>query len=150
MSRIAVGVLLLALLLPATASAQATPQANLPDIEDEVMCIICGTPLEQSASPQADRERALIRKLIAEGKNKDEIKDALVAQYGSEVLATPSGKGFDLFAWIVPGLLIGAALVALIYLALRLQRRSRPAGTAPTIEPADSSRLDEDMRRYDL
>jgi cytochrome c-type biogenesis protein CcmH len=145
----AVGALLLALVLPSAAAA-ATPQTNLPDIEDEVMCTVCGTPLEQSESPQANRERALIRKLIAEGKTKDEIKDALVAQYGSEVLATPSGSGFDLFAWVVPGLAIGLALLALIYLAWRLQRRSRPAAPAPTIEPADSSRLDEDMKRYDL
>ena len=91
----------LALLVPAQGALGAT-QASLPDIEDEVMCIVCGTLLAESESPQADRERALIRKLIAQGDSKDEIKDALVAQYGPRVLATPSGHGFDLLAWIVP------------------------------------------------
>ena len=60
------------------------------------------TLLAESDSPQADRERALIRNLIAQGEDKDQIKDALVAEYGPRVLATPSGHGFDLLAWLVP------------------------------------------------
>ena len=67
----------------------ATPQTELPDIEDEVMCPICGTLLELAESPQAERERVYISRLIAEGKTKAEIKDALVAQYGDRVLALP-------------------------------------------------------------
>ena len=77
--------------------------ASLPDIEDEVMCPICGTMLELSEAPQAERERAFIRRLIAEGQSKDEIKDELVAEYGPEVLAVPDTEGFDLVAWILPG-----------------------------------------------
>jgi cytochrome c-type biogenesis protein CcmH len=83
-----------ALLLPTTALATSampgTPpqaQANLPDIEDQVMCPVCGTALNLSFSPQADRERAFIRHEIAQGKTEDEIIDDLVAQYGTSVLA---------------------------------------------------------------
>src|SRR3954454_8639730 len=94
--------------LSSTAGAEAP--ATLPDIEDEVMCTICGTLLAESDSPQADRERALIRKLIAQGENKDQIKDALVTEYGPRVLATPSGHGFDLLAWLVPGAAIALGL----------------------------------------
>ena len=58
------------------------------------MCIVCGVPLELATeSPQANQERDLIRQLIAQGLTKDEIKDRLVAQYGTEVLATPSDSG---------------------------------------------------------
>ena len=85
--RLAVALALVALALAApVAAAAAAP--SLPDIEDEVMCPICGTTLELSDSPQAERERELIRGLIAEGRSKDEIKDALVAEFGSAVLAT--------------------------------------------------------------
>ena len=70
------------------------------------MCPICGTALNLSASPQADRERAFIRREIAEGKTKDQIKDELVAQYGTQVLAEPPKSGFDLTAWLVPGVAI--------------------------------------------
>src|SRR4029079_147614 len=89
-----------AALLPAAAAAA---NASLPDIEDEVMCTICGTTLQLSDSPQAERERVFINELIAEGKTKDEIKAALVDEYGPEVLAAPSDDGFDLVGgWILP------------------------------------------------
>jgi cytochrome c-type biogenesis protein CcmH len=134
--------------LPAVA-AHAESRASLPDIEDEVMCTICGTLLEESQSPQADRERALIRRLIARGEDKDQIKDALVAEYGPRVLATPSGHGFDLAAWIVPGLLIALAIVGLFVGAFRLVRRSPPPPAPVPLDPADEARLDRDLSSYD-
>jgi cytochrome c-type biogenesis protein CcmH len=91
-----------ALLLPTTALATSampgTPpqaQANLPDIEDQVMCPVCGTALNLSFSPQADRERAFIRHEIAQGKTEGEIIDDLVVQYGTSVLAEPPKSGFE-------------------------------------------------------
>jgi cytochrome c-type biogenesis protein CcmH len=125
--------------------------ASLTDIEDEVMCPICGTLLEESQSPQADRERELIRNLIAEGRSKEQIKDDLVAEYGPNVLATPSGDGFDLAAWLVPGLGIGIAAAGLAVAAARLSRRRR-AGVdqRAEIEAPDRARLERDMSYYDL
>jgi cytochrome c-type biogenesis protein CcmH/NrfF len=131
------------------ADAQA-PRASLPDVEDEVMCTICGTLLAESDSPQAERERALIRNLIAEGKDKDQIKDALVAEYGPRVLATPSGHGFDLVAWIVPGLGILLAAGAIAFTLARLRRR-RPdeRQPPPDLDPAYAARLEEEISSYD-
>jgi cytochrome c-type biogenesis protein CcmH len=130
-------------------SIGADARANLPDIEDEVMCTICGTLLAESDSPQADRERALIRRLIGQGEGKDQIKDALVAQYGSRVLATPSGHGFDLLAWLVPGLGIAIALCAIGFFVWR--SRGRPRGTGPAeLDASEAARLDRDMSSYDL
>jgi cytochrome c-type biogenesis protein CcmH len=135
----------------AQAAVACTPQTNLPDVEDEVMCTICGTLLAESDSPQAEGERALIRKLIAECDSKDQIKDALVAQYGRNVLATPSGHGFDLLAWLVPGIAIALALAAICIVLWRARGRPRGGGTPMReIEPSDSARLEEDMSRYQL
>jgi cytochrome c-type biogenesis protein CcmH len=136
----------------AAGSAEATaPRASLPDIEDEVMCTICGTLLAESESPQADRERALIRKLIAQGEDKDQIKDALVAQYGERVLATPSGHGFDLLAWLVPGIGILLAAAAVGYGVRRALRETsaQPPEVEP-LDPADAARLESDLSRHDL
>jgi cytochrome c-type biogenesis protein CcmH len=134
-------------LLPSPALAQE-PRASLPDIEDEVMCTVCGTPLELSESPQAERQRALIRRLIDEGRDKEEIKDALVAEYGPEVLATPGDEGFDLSAWIVPALAFAAA-AALIALALIRWRREGEPPAAERIDPDDAARLADDMARHE-
>ena len=96
----AIGLAFLVLAFPAAALAA---RASLADIEDEVMCPVCGTLLELSDSPQAQRERSYINSLIARDWTKQQIEDALVRQYGPNVLATPSSHGFDLTAWIVPG-----------------------------------------------
>jgi cytochrome c-type biogenesis protein CcmH len=134
----------------ASAPAAAEPSASLPDIEDEVMCPICGTPLNESQSPQADRERALIRRLIDQGRDKEEIEDALVDQYGPHVLATPRSSGFDLTAWLVPGLGGLLALAAIGFAVVRLRRRGRVATPEPrALDPEDEARLERDMSSYE-
>ncbi len=143
------------LTLPLHASAlAAAPQASLPDIEDEVMCTICGTLLELSDSPQAQREKAFIRQRIAEGKTKDEIKDELVAEYGENVLALPGDSGFDITAWLVPiiGVIAGIAAIAFGVIGWRHRRRETEATeVAPKApEGAAAERLDADLARYDL
>jgi len=136
----------------ATAAPAPEPQASLPDIEDEVMCPICGTALNLSESPQAERERAFIRRLIAAGRSKEEIKGALVSEYGEEVLATPEGSGFDLTAWLVPGAGILIAALALGLGIRRWRRRTSEGATDPEVSPSDAEarRLDSDIARYDL
>lgn len=140
-----------ALLLTAGPAVAAQPRASLPDIEDEVMCPICGTPLELSESPQAERERELIRRLIAQGRDKDEIKDALVAEYGEEVLAVPQGEGFDLSAWLVPALaiLLGVGGIALAFARFRREERRDPL-PAKDLDPADAAQLERDISSYDV
>jgi cytochrome c-type biogenesis protein CcmH len=148
------------LCIPAMALAQGDsaqkpePKTTLPDVEDEVMCPVCGTALNLSFSPQADRERAFIQREINAGKTKEQIKDELVEQYGTNVLAEPPKSGFDLTAWLVPGL---AILVAAIAIALGLWRwrrtgRAREEASAPesNLDPSERERLESDLARYDL
>jgi cytochrome c-type biogenesis protein CcmH/NrfF len=142
----------LALAAPAGATA-ATPRTSLPDIEDEVICVTCNVPLSIAESAEADRERAFIRRRIAAGDTKDEIKHALVAQYGERVLGTPAGSsGIDLAAWLVPGLVVLAGLAGLAVALPRWRRRradGAPAPLAPALTPADARRLDEELARFD-
>jgi cytochrome c-type biogenesis protein CcmH len=144
--RAAVALAALALALGAPAASAEEP-ASLPDIEDEVMCPICGTPLEHSQAPQAERQRALIRRLIARGATKDEVKNALVAEYGEEVLAVPDDEGFELTAWVLPpaALLLAAGAIAV----LLVRRRREAAVQPPALDPADAERLERDLAESD-
>lgn len=146
----AIGAALLAIAAPAVAAP--VPQTTLSDVEDEVMCPICGTLLELSDSPQARRQKVYIAKLIAAGKTKAEIEDALVAQYGPTVLALPKTSGFDLSAYLVPAI---AFLVALVALGVGVARWRRDGGTPGPKSPSgpqgeDARRLEADLERYDL
>ena len=144
--------LVLALLLVPAAVA-AEPKTTLPDVEDEVMCVECGTALNVSTSPVADREREFIRRRIAEGKSKPEIKAALVEEYGPKVLAVPEGGGFDVAAWLVPGLLCLIALLGVGVAALRWRgrREDEPetGDAGPDLDPEDRRRLDADLAAFD-
>ncbi|HET8822825.1 MAG TPA: cytochrome c-type biogenesis protein CcmH [Thermoleophilaceae bacterium] len=145
------------LLLPAAAAAQDCPQTSLADVEDEVMCPVCGTPLGlASEAPQAEREREYIQELIARCKSKDEVKQALVAEFGESVLALPGDQGDDdlgdVLVYAVPAVGILVASAGIAFAVVRWRRRARtgsePGG--PAMAGADGSRLEDDMDRYEL
>ena len=141
--------------LTPAALAGPTPRASLTDVEDEVMCVVCHTPLAVSDSPQADAERAYIRMLIAQGLTKSQIKQELVAQYGQSVLALPSPHGFNLTVYILPPAILLAGIGLLVVTLPKWRRRARaaalrPAAAAgPAIDPAEARRLDEDIARFE-
>jgi cytochrome c-type biogenesis protein CcmH len=153
---LALAILLAMFAVPAAAVAKTCPQTTLGDIEDEVMCPVCGTPLGlASESPQAQRERAYIERLIAQCKSKDEVKRALVAEFGDRVLALPGDEGDtsvgDVLVYVVPavGIVLAAAGIAFAIVRWRRPRRDGgPRGGA--VAAAEGARLDDDMERYDL
>jgi cytochrome c-type biogenesis protein CcmH len=151
----AIAVLALLLLAPAAALA-ATPRTSLPDVEDEVMCVECGTPLEVSQSPVANQERALIRREIAQGRTKQQIKDSLVAEYGPAVLADPAGGGINTAVWLVPVILVPLAALGAAFAARRWRRQAggdapaaAAAGEPEALDPAESRRLDAELSAFD-
>jgi cytochrome c-type biogenesis protein CcmH len=138
------------LLLLAGTAAAAEPRASLPDIEDEVMCLQCGTALNLSTAPVAERERDFIRREIAAGKTKQEIKDDLVDRFGPRVLAVPEDEGFGLAAYLVPVLAVVLALGGLIVAARRWRRPARQSQPAqPALDPSDAQRLERELAAYD-
>jgi cytochrome c-type biogenesis protein CcmH/NrfF len=155
---VALVLLALALLSPAAALARPAPRTSLTAVEDEVMCVVCGVPLNVAESPQAERERDLIRQLVAQGRTKDQIKQALVAQYGDQVLALPRRSGFNLAVYLVPLAVVAALAAGLAFAVPRWRRGGRaaaaaaaaaPAAIATPLDAADARRLDEDLARYD-
>jgi cytochrome c-type biogenesis protein CcmH len=153
--RLAFALVLGLLALSPASAAAAAPQTTVNDVEDEVMCPICGTLLELADSPQARREKVFVAKLVASGKTKAEVKGALVAQYGPAVLAQPEASGFDLSAYLVPILALLVAIAALAFSVARWRRDGRrpPAvgeKAAPAPHGSDAERLEADLSRYDL
>jgi cytochrome c-type biogenesis protein CcmH/NrfF len=141
-----------ALALVPAASAGSRP--SLAQLEGEVMCPVCGTTLDQSDAPAAQQIKRFIKRRISAGDSEQEIKDALVANYGESILASPPRHGFGLLAWWVPlgGIVVAAALLA--WGIWRWSRTREPvaapatAGGAP-LEPALDRRLDDELQRFD-
>ena len=142
--RAVLAALLTLALLAAPAQAQ---RASLPDIEDEVMCLECGTALNVSTSEVADQERDFIAGLIADGLTKEQVKAALVEEYGPRVLAEPADDGFQLTAWVVPVLAALAALALVVLVARRWRRGGGASGDGG--DDAGAALTDDDARRLD-
>ena len=107
------------------------------------MCPICGVTLELATeAPQAIQEREFIRERIERGLTKEEIKDDLVAEFGPEVLALPEAQGFDLAAWLVPGVALAIAGVAVFVGLRRWRRESGGDGGGGSAEPAPAERIE--------
>jgi cytochrome c-type biogenesis protein CcmH len=141
-------------LVPATATA-APPRASFNHLESEVMCDVCGVPLNIANSPRADQQREEIKQLIAQGKTEQQIKDILVARYGPAILATPQDHGFQLATYLIPIAIILAAALALAIALPRWRRRRAKADdeaggedAVPALSAADERRLDEDLARF--
>ncbi len=136
-----------ALVLVASALG-AGGRPNASDLEAELVCPVCQTTLDQSDAPVAQRMKAYIRRRIAAGDSGQQIKTALVAQFGPGVLATPSKSGFGLLAWLVPILVVlGAALV--IGVLVRAWSKRRPPPPGHPLDPDLERRVDEELARFE-
>jgi cytochrome c-type biogenesis protein CcmH len=141
-------ILLLALLLVPTARASER-HPTLAELEGEVMCPVCGTTLDQSNSPAAQQIKRLIATRIAAGDTNTQIKDRLVSEYGTAILAAPPHKGFGLVAWWLPVAGIAAAAMAIGFGARRWARSREPAPVGPALDAASERRLDDELRRFE-
>ena len=143
----ALAVIALVLAAPAGASEQRPSAAEL---ESELVCPVCETTLDQSNAPIAQRMKTFIRVRIAAGDSEGEIKDALVAEFGSEVLAEPPGGGFGLLAWLLPlTALVGGAVVVGLLIRSWSRRRGVPVDDDADLDPQLERLVDEELARFD-
>jgi cytochrome c-type biogenesis protein CcmH len=143
--------------VPAFASEEHPTQSEM---EAELVCPTCHTTLDLSDSPAAQDIKDYVRKRIAEGATKSQIKSELVAQLGPEVLAVPRTHGFDLLAWLLPilGVVVGAALLgAAAWFWSRNRSQSdeddgifvAAAAAGRPLDPEHERRVDEELARFD-
>ena len=126
----------------------AAEPPNAADLEAELVCPVCETTLDQSNAPVAQRMKLFIRERIAAGDTEQEIKDALVAQFGPGVLATPRKSGFGLLAWALPLAALAAGALA-VGILVRTWSRRRTASSETPLDPELERRVDEELARYE-
>jgi len=116
-SRITFYVLLLTLVLAGLWTGSASAQGPTPTddevnrIAKQLYCPVCeSTPLDVCPTEACRQWRDLIRTMLAEGKNEEEIKQYFVEQYGVRVLNEPPNR---LVSYIVPvvAILLGAFIL---------------------------------------
>ena len=95
-----------------------------------------------------------IREMIGRGMDKNQIIAAFMQNYGEQVLAAPTKKGFNLTAWIAPFVALIVGAIALFIVLRQWVRRSREAGSENKVmvavekEDPYKRRLEEELRRW--
>jgi cytochrome c-type biogenesis protein CcmH len=136
----------LALAAPAAASEQRPTPSEL---ESELVCPVCESTLDTSNAPVARAMKAYIRRRIAAGDTKSEIKAQLVDQFGPAVLAVPPRKGFDWIAWLLPLAGLGVAAVAVGALAWRWSRDRGDTDEPEQMDADAEARVDAELAKYE-
>ncbi|MCX8071540.1 MAG: cytochrome c-type biogenesis protein CcmH [Candidatus Binatia bacterium] len=135
--------------------------ANFQEIEESLTCQ-CGCGLTVHSCNHVDCGSAIplrqeIREQIALGKTKREILAYFEAKYGEKILSSPTMRGFNLLAWLMPFLAVGFGL---LFVGWTLRRWSRNSGgrrdtasngfTGKPLASEDEKRLRQELDRLEL
>ena len=135
---------------PAPAPIPLTPDQEelAAEIEGELKCPVCRSQsVRTSRSFMAEDMSRQVRRMVAEGKSKEEIREYFVARYGDYIILAPRKEGFAWTVWLLPFALVlgGAATI----FALTRRWKSRPPPAAPVAPSSQSTwmkRLERELK----
>jgi cytochrome c-type biogenesis protein CcmH len=111
--------------------------AEIKRIEQQLACN-CGCTLDVFTCRTTDftctYSPALHREVLAlrdRGMSARQILDAFVAKYGEKALMAPEPRGFNLWGYLLPGVLVGGAAIALAAILRRREAKAVAAVPAP-------------------
>src|SRR5207253_2905738 len=113
-------------------------------------CPICPEPipLNDVQTAQAVHMRQFIRDQLRQGLSADQVRQELVARYGTGILLAPPQHGFDLLAWVVPlGAVVACAVAALLAVRRWSGGGALPDDQSPPVLPTGPA--SPEARRYE-
>jgi len=95
-----------------------------------LMCPVCpGESIDQSQNEIAANMRTIVKELVEEGKSEDEIKAYFVGRYGPVILLEPATSGISIYAWIIPPVALGFAIIVVIVALGVMRRKEKSTGS---------------------
>jgi cytochrome c-type biogenesis protein CcmH len=128
---------------PPTSAQRATA------IESVIRCPSCeDLSVAVSSAPTAVTVRATVRRLIGQGQSDQQIKDYLVARYGSAIVLDPPARGWSAVVWVLPIVAGLAGVGALVVVLVRRRRRGDDDLDADVRGPAADPVAQEERRHF--
>ena len=85
------------------------------DLYSKIMCPVCdGQTIGESQASISNDMKKMRDLQISEGKEDEEILGYFEERYGTEILASPPGEGFNIIVWIAPVVLIATAFIVFL------------------------------------
>ena len=128
-------------------TAEEQVELKAKEIDQLIMAPCCWTqPVSDHYSGVASEIRQGIRKMLAEGKTKDEVVQFYTGKYGERILSLPKAEGFNLMAYLLPAmaLLAGAIVVRAIIRAWHQPATSVASSTATAAHTDEYARRREE------
>ena len=126
---------------PEPASSESTPseavfsESEAQGIDRMIMCPVCpAETIDQAQVQIALQMRAVVREMLADGKERKEILDFFVERYGQDILGAPPKSGAALVAWLLPAGGVLAAIVAVFFIIRSMTRHATVLAT-PRLVP---------------
>ena len=117
-------------------------EAEAQAIDRMIMCPVCpAESIDQAQVPIARQMRRVVREMLAQGANRQEILDFFAQRYGQEILASPPKSGINLVAWIFPLVVVAVALGAGLLVIRSMSARQ-------ATEPSSTPRTDDELAPY--
>jgi cytochrome c-type biogenesis protein CcmH len=117
-------------------------------VGSQLMCMCnCNQILTQCNHVGCTVSAAMLKELdqrVATTSSDDLLLQSFVQEFGTKVLASPPAQGFNLLAWLIPGIAFGAGLSLVIVVIRQWRRRFE---LAPAGGPPVSSEMLERARR---
>ncbi len=143
------------LLIAPLGAQQLSDRAKQVGTKIKCMCRGCDMPASTCSHPggafsgMCDTAKAMLKEVdqqIAKGETDDQILQAFVKAYGTQVYTEPPKSGFSLVAWVLPSvyLFVGAGVV--VFVISRWRKRPAPQVTPAGGTPGISAELLERAR----
>lgn len=114
----------------------ASLEREAKQLERLIIAPCCWTqPVSDHYSAEADEIRTGIRRLLGEGKTRDQVLAVYVARYGERVLAEPPARGFKASLHVLPWVTLAMGGLVVAWLVARA-RLTRPEAAEAPPEPA--------------
>ena len=135
---------LLALLLCSSITAIADEDKRYNDIGNKIQCSCgCAQILIKCNHVGCQSSDTMIRQLrtaLATYSNEEDVLNWFRRNYGMTVVVEPAKHGFELIIWVVPPLLVAAALLLVFWIIQRWRMRAVPVAAAPVDPHLDALR----------
>ena len=144
-------VLVAALLIGGGVFSSSSPSAaaRAAAIESVIRCPSCeDLSVAASSAPTAIAVRAEVSRQVAEGRSDGQIKEYLVARYGSAIVLEPATTGWAAVVWVLPVVVAIAAIGLLVLVLVRRRRRGDGDLDADVRSPDVDPVLLDERRRF--
>ena len=134
--------------------ADSTRTVSLDDVNKIARLLMAPCCWSETAdvhnSSAAQEVRTQIRSALQGGYSEAQILDSMVAAYGERILARPKARGFNLLAWIMPGvaLVIGAVLAWRFLAHSRMKKAPQPLKKVQ-IDESYEQRIERELQSLD-